>query len=153
MSPTVPHAPLSPERRRRLVLLALFFVPWTVLVLGGEFTLVFLFGLANTNPPTITNLYEYLFRFTGGFAALPAYLQSWPVSVLLYLGSLASAIGGLFGREDPRVTGGFLALAGVSHIGLATGLSRGVGGLVVPLGPVLALAVAWWLYWPLVRQS
>ena len=144
--------PARPQTRL-VVLLALAVVPWTVLVLGGEVTLVFPFDLLNTNPLHLTNLYDYLFRFTGGFAALPAYLQAWPVSVLLYLGALASTVGGLIDREDPRVTDGLLALAGVSHVGLAVGLSRGPDRLAAPVGVVLMLGVTWWLYWPLVRRS
>ncbi len=138
--------------RRLLVLLVLGFLPWTVLV-GESLTLVFAFGLLNPNPLHLTTLYEYLFRFTGGFAALPTYLRAWPVSVLLYLGSLTSALGGLLGYEDPRVTGGLLALAGVSHVSLAVGLSRGIGRVAIPVGTVLLLAVAWWLYWPAVRRT
>lgn len=139
-------------RRRLVVLGALFVLPWTVLLGSGEFTLVFPFGLANTDPPNLTTLLAYL-SFTGGFAALPAYLQAWPVSVLLYLGALASAIGGALGREDPRVTGGLLVLAGASHVGLAIGLSRAVDSLAFPVGPFLMFAVGWWLYWPLVRTT
>lgn len=138
--------------RRFLVLVALAFLPWTVLV-GSDVTLVFQFGLVNADPLHLTNLYDYLFRFTGGFAALPTFLRTWPVSVVLYLATLVSAFAGILGREDPRVTGGLLALAGLSHAGLAVGLSRGIGRLAVPIGPVLALAVAWWLYWPAVRRT
>lgn len=137
-------------RRRFLVLLVLSLFPWTVLI-GESLTFVFSFGLLNTRPFHLTTLYEYL-RFTGGFAALPAFLRAWPVSVLLYLASLASALGGVLGREDPRVTGGLLALAGVSHVSLAVGLSRGIGRVAVPIGTVLLLAVAWWLYWPQIRN-
>lgn len=137
--------------RRFLVLVALSFLPWTVLV-GETFTFVFPFGLLNANPLHLTNLYDYL-RFTGGFAALPGFLQAWPVSVLLYVASLVSALAGVVRREDPRVTGGLLALAALSHAGLTVGLSRGIGRLAVPIGPVLALCVAWWLYWPAVRRT
>lgn len=138
--------------RRFLVLVALGVLPWTVLV-GESLTLVFAFGLLNTNPLHLTTLYDYLFRFTGGFAALPTYLRAWPVSVLLYLGSLVSALSGVVWREDLRVTGGLLALAGVSHVSLAVGLSRGIGRMALPTGTVLLLAVAWWLYWPALRRT
>jgi uncharacterized protein (TIGR04206 family) len=134
--------------RRLSLLLALALVPWTM-VLGGVLTLVFPFGLVNTTPLHLTSLLDYL-RFTGGFAALPGFLRAWPTSVLLYLGALASAFGGVFGHEDRRVTGGLLALTGITHLGLAVGFSR-VGRLAVPVAPVLALALAWWLYWPAVR--
>ncbi|EMA45194.1 TIGR04206 family protein [Halococcus saccharolyticus] len=141
----------STPRRRLLVLLALGLVPWTVLV-GSEVTLLFPFGLVNANPLHLTPLNDYL-RFARGFAALPRYLQAWPVSVGCYLAGLASALVGVVWREDPRVTGGLIALAGLSHVSVAVGLSRGIGRLALPIGPVLALAVAWWFYWPAVRRG
>ena len=145
-------APLvsSTPRRRLLALLALALVPWTVVV-EGDVTLLFPFGLVNANPLHLTSLDDYL-RFARGFAALPEYLQAWPVSVGCYLAALASALGGVAWREDPRVTGGLVVLVGLSHAGVAIGLSRGIGRIALPIGPVLALGVAWWLYWPAVRR-
>ena len=139
-------------KRRLLALLVLGVLPWTVLFGSGAFTVVFPFGLLNIDPLHLTNLYDYL-RFAGGFAALPGFLQASPVSVLLYAASLVSALAGVVWREDPRVTGGLLALAGLSHASHAVGLSRGVGRLAVPVGAVCAVAVAWWLYWPAIRRS
>lgn len=148
-APSTSPAPPAP-RRRLLVVLALGLVPWTVLV-GGEVTLLFPFGLVNANPLHLTTLDDYL-RFARGFAALPRYLQAWPVSVGCYLAALASALAGVVWREDPRVTGGLVVLAGLSHTGVAIGLSRGIGRITLPLGPVLAFAIAWWYYWPAVRR-
>lgn len=148
---TASASPATPAPRRRLlVLLALGLVPWTVLV-GSEVTLLFSFGLVNANPFHLTPLDDYL-RFARGFAALPRYLQAWPVSVGCYLAALASALVGVVWREDPRVTGGLVVLTGLSHATVAVGLSRGIGRLALPLGPVLALTIAWWCYWPAVRR-
>ncbi len=131
--------------RRLLAVVVFGVVPWTILS-GGVFTLIFPFGLVNTTPLHLTTLLDYL-RLTGGFAALPEFLRAWPTSVLLYSGALASAVGGVLGREDRRVTGGLLVLAGITHLGLAVGFLR-TGRLALPLGPFLAFALAWWLYWP-----
>ena len=146
---SVSATPPAP-RRRLLALLALGIVPWTVVV-EGDVTLLFSFGLVNANPLHLTPLDDYL-RFAQGFAALPEYLQAWPVSVGCYLAAIASALGGVAWREDRRVTGGLVVLTGLSHVGVAIGLSRGIGRIALPLGPVLALAIAWWLYWPAIRR-
>jgi uncharacterized protein (TIGR04206 family) len=137
-------------KRRLLAVVALALVPWTILS-SGVLTLLFPFGLVNTTPLHLTTLLEYR-RFTGGFAALPGFLRAWPTSVLLYLGALASAVGGVLGREDRRVTGGLLVLTGITHLGLAVGFLR-TGRLALPLGPFLAFALAWWCYWPAVRRT
>ena len=55
----------SPGRRLAAVVL-LGLLPWTVVVFEGEASLVFGFGLVNTNPPDLVNLYDYLFVYTGG---------------------------------------------------------------------------------------
>ena len=143
-------APPGTPTRRFLAVLALVALPWTVLVLAGEFAFVLAVGLVNTNPLHLTTLPDYVFRFTGpgGFAGLPASLQAWPVSVACYLGALGSALGGLFGREDPRLTAGLLVLVGLGQGSLALGLSRRVGQTALPLGAFAAWVLAWWYYWP-----
>ncbi|WP_266076441.1 TIGR04206 family protein [Haladaptatus caseinilyticus] len=131
---------------RRLVLLSLFVIPWTVLVVAGGTTLVFPWGLVNPRTLHVTTLPEYLFVLTAG---LPEQLLSWPLSVLLYLIALASAFSGRF--EDGRVTGGLLAIAGITHLNFALRFV-GYGALVIPLGPIALFAVAWWFHWPDFRQ-
>lgn len=142
----------SPERRVVAVAL-LGLLPWTVVLLEGEASLVFGFGLVNTNPPTLVNLYDYLFVYTDG---LPRRLQAWPAGVLLHAGALVSALGGLRRLEDPRLTGGLLVFAGLAHAQVALGLHASYGAtagiVVVPLGAAAAWAAAWWYYWPLVRE-
>lgn len=138
--------------RRAAVVAALVAVPWTVLFLDGEYTLVFGFGLFNTNPPQLVTLYDYLFRFTAGPGTLPDYLLAWPTSLLCYLGALASALGGVLGYEDRRVTAGLLIFAGLAQGSVALGLSRVVGRLAIPLGTGCLWAVAWWFYAPDIRS-
>jgi uncharacterized protein (TIGR04206 family) len=142
----------SSPRRRLAAVACLGLLPWTVVLLDGEASFVFGFGLANTNPLTLVNLYDYLFVYTGG---LPGRLQAWPAGVVLYVGALASAVGGLLSVEDPRLTGGLLVCAGLSHGHVAYGLYRVYGtspATVLPVGAVTTWAVAWWFYWPLVRK-
>ncbi|RBI60957.1 TIGR04206 family protein [halophilic archaeon] len=125
---------------RRLALLALFAVPWTVLFAPGGTTLVFPWGLVNPATGHVTTLADYLLVYTAG---LPQRLLAWPVSVLLYLAGVASAFAGRF--EDRRVTGGLLVIAGASNAVFASGFVRR-GGQVVPLGTLLLWAAAWWFY-------
>jgi uncharacterized protein (TIGR04206 family) len=87
----------SAPRRRLDAVACLGLLPWTVVLLDGEASLVFGFGLANTNPPTLVNLYDYLFVYTGG---LPGRLQAWPAGVVLYVGALASAVGGSLSKDS-----------------------------------------------------
>jgi uncharacterized protein (TIGR04206 family) len=140
-------------QKRLLAVFALLAVPWTVLSLGGEYTLVFGFGLFNTNPPQLVTLFGYLFRFTAGPETLPEYLLAWPTSLLLYGGALASALGGVLGYEDRRVTAGLLVFAGLAQVSVALGLSRAIGRLAIPLGTGCLWLVAWWFYWPDLRET
>ncbi len=48
------------------LLLALFFVPWTVLVAPGGTTFVFPWGLVNPTTLHVTTLPDYLFVLTSG---------------------------------------------------------------------------------------
>ena len=144
----------SSPRRRLAAVACLGLLPWTVVLLDGEASLVFGFGLVNTNPPMLVNIYEYLFVHTG---RLPQRLQAWPAGTVLHAGALASAVGGLRGLEDARLTGGLLAFAGLAHAQVAYGLHRaftGPGGAVavVPLGSLATWAVAYWYYLPLARE-
>jgi uncharacterized protein (TIGR04206 family) len=143
----------STPTKRLLSVAALLAVPWTILSLGGEYTLVFAFGLFNTNPPQLVTLYAYLFRFTAGPATLPQYLLAWPTSFLLYCSALASALGGVLGREDRRVTAGLLVFAGFAQLSVALGLSRITGRLAIPLGTACLWGLAWWFYWPDLRRT
>ena len=132
--------------RRLLVLLALAFLPWTAFATGD---FVFAWGLVTTTPVHVTTLPDYLFVYTAG---LPQRLLAWPVSTLLYLLALGgSMVGTVFGKEDGRVTGGLLALAGASQLWFAVGMVSRSEVLVIPLGTVLLWTAAWWFYWDDVR--
>ena len=135
-----------------LLLLALLFVPWSVQVFSGrDATFLFAWGLLNTNPPSVTTLCEFLFVYTRG---LPEYILAWPLSTVLYGVSLVSAVSGwLVGWEDPRVTGGLLAVAAVAQLQLAWGFSLQPTRTAWPVGALALLSVAWWCYWPAVRAS
>ncbi|WP_458189279.1 TIGR04206 family protein [Haladaptatus sp. NG-WS-4] len=133
--------------KRHLGLLALGFVPWTILLAPGGTTLVFPWGLVNPTTLHVTTLPDYLFVLTAG---LPERLLAWPLSVLFYLLALLSAFSGRF--EDRRVTGILLVLAGASHASFALGFV-GRAGVTVPLGPVVLWAAAWWFHWPDLRRA
>ncbi|WP_435197243.1 TIGR04206 family protein [Natronomonas sp. EA1] len=140
-------------RRRLLAILLLGLLPWTVLFIGRDVvSFVFLPGLLDYNPavtPPLRGVPVWeLFAAGGG---LPRNPEAWPASALLYLLSLASACAGVLGREDPRLTGGALALAGVAHLLVSGAFLHRLAYTPVPIGPVCALALAWWYYWSDVR--
>jgi len=128
-------------RGRFLLVLALAVLPWTVVSARGVVTFLHPLGLLNLTPPHLVFLPEYLLVYTRG---LPDYILAWPVGVLLYLGALASAAGGLVGREDRRVTAGLLALVGLTQLSVAAGFSRRLGYVAVPLVTLVVAGVAWW---------
>ncbi|MFA1610714.1 TIGR04206 family protein [Halobellus rubicundus] len=134
------------------VLGALLAIPWSVQVFAvGDATFLFAWGLVNTNPPSVTTLFDFLFVYTRG---LPAYILAWPLSTLCYAAALASAaVGWRTGREDPRVTAGLLVVGAVAQFRLAWGFSVQPGRTAWPVASVAFLAVAWWGYWPVLRQS
>lgn len=137
-------------KRRLLIILLLGLIPWTVVTVSGTVTLVLPFGLIDAQSWRLLTLPEYL-RLSGGRIA--PFIEAWPLSVFLYAGTLVSAIGGVFGREDPRLTGGFLVLTAVGQLPFVFGLSQRFGYTAIPVGIVLMLAAAWWFYWPMVRAS
>lgn len=134
-------------RRAFAALLALVAVPWSVQRFAtGDVTLLFPWGLVNTNPPTVTTLYGYLFVYTAG---LPEFILAWPLSVGLYALALGSAAAGLLvGREDVRVTGGLLVAAGIAQLTVASGFSLQPARVAYPLGTAALWAVAWLVYRP-----
>jgi len=143
---------MAPARRRLAAVLLLAALPWTVVLIGTEYTGVFLWGLFNTNPPQPVSLYDYLFAFTGGFESLPRWLQAWPTTSVLWLCAVASAgSGALFGREDPRVTAALLGFAAVTNVQLATGFLDRASQTALPLGSAFVLVIVWWYYVPLLR--
>jgi len=139
----------GPRRRLGAVVLV-GLLPWTVLLIGGELTLVFPAGLVNTNPLQFVSIYDFFVRYTTG---LPAFIQSWGTGVLLYTLALVSALSGVVWREDSRITALSLLGAGLSQIGVFLGFNRRLGYVAVPVGTVVILALVWWYYWPLIAPE
>ena len=137
--------------RRLLVYVALFLVPWSVVNARGVVTLVFPFGLLNFVPLHLTDIVSFA---TVNSRRLPDFLLGWPVGVGLYLAGVASLVSGLLlGHEDPRLTAGLFAFAGVTQVTLALGFTRRVGTTAVPVGAVLLWVAVWWYDWPAIRQT
>ncbi|WP_368280394.1 TIGR04206 family protein [Halomarina oriensis] len=127
-----------------LVVLALGVVPWTV-VAGRDLTVVFAFGLLNDDPWSLVWLPDYLrFSSYGRSAAI----EAWLVGVGIYAAAVVSALAGVVGWDDRRLTGGLLVLAGVSQFPLAWSFTRRPDTLGLPVGSLLLLVAAWWYYWP-----
>lgn len=126
-------------------LLCLLAVPWSVQTfVGGSPTLVFPWGLLNLDPFSVTTLSDFLFVYTAG---LPDYIYAWPLSVFLYLSALGvAAVAPALSYEDGRVVAGLLAAAGVAQLSLARGFSVQPGRTAWPVGTVLLLAVAAYVY-------
>jgi uncharacterized protein (TIGR04206 family) len=120
-------------------------LPWLVVVgESGSMTLVFPFGLLNPEAVHLTWLSSYLRTLTRG---VPRSLLAWPAATFLWISALGSAITGLTtDREDRRVTGGLLALAGFSLIPVSLAVGRPASVTAVPVGTVLLLVIAWWRY-------
>ena len=152
---TGPHAT---SRRRLAAVASLLAVPWTALlidysgvtVLNGLFPL-FVLDYNSGVDPAVRLIPVWRFFAAGG--GLPRNPELWPASVLLYLVALASAAAGaLFDREDARLTGGALALAGIAGLGVAVSFTHRLRYTPVPVGAILACALAWWYYAPAFRR-
>ncbi|MCT9097007.1 TIGR04206 family protein [Haloarchaeobius sp. HME9146] len=140
--------------RRIGAILLVVLTPWTAVLANGEFTLVFPWALVDPEPLHVTFLHDYLFRFTGGFASLPPFLQAWPLATLALGAALAAAlVAAATGHEDPRLTGGLLALSGITSFRLAFGFLARPNQTAIPVGGLVAIVLAWWVYWPLVRRE
>jgi uncharacterized protein (TIGR04206 family) len=136
-------------KRRLLGILVLGIIPWSVIMTGGFVMLVFPFGFLNVDPWHLLTLPEYL-RFS---AQTTQYIGAWPIGALLYAVTLLSAVGGVFGYEDRRLTGGFLVSTALSQIPFVLGFAQRLKYSAYPVGIVLMFVVAWWFYWPVTRRS
>ncbi|MFC7177399.1 TIGR04206 family protein [Halosegnis marinus] len=133
--------------------------PWTVLVItgpngtavNGVFPLFVLDANLALSPP-VRVIPVWRFFLAGG--GIPRNPELWPTSVLTYLVALASAASGhVLGREDPRFTGGALALAGLTGLGVTWAFSHRLVYTSLPAGALAALALAWWYYGPAFRGT
>ncbi|WP_280586975.1 TIGR04206 family protein [Halorubrum sp. Boch-26] len=136
--------------------LALLAVPMAVISVGGDLTVVSLWGFLNAAVPESGvalggyPVWDYFLDQSRPFSALPASIRAWPLAIGFHLLAAASAAAGVaLGREDRRVTGGLLVLAAAASLWVSVGLATrfGVGttsGLftVLPVGAVATLAVA-----------
>ena len=141
----------SPPRRRLVAVVLAGLVPWTVLFIGDELSVIFTFGVFNSNPPELTPI--SVFFFSDATRGLPRFIESWGIGVALYLVGLASAIGGVVWQENQRITAAALTFAGLSQLWVAGGFGRRLGYTALPVGTIVLLAVVWWHYWPAVRAS
>ncbi|MFY4812506.1 TIGR04206 family protein [Haloarcula sp. AONF1] len=137
-------------RRRLVAVVVAGLVPWTVVVVGTDLTLVFSFGLFNTNPPELLSVYSYFVRLTD---ALPQFIESWGSGVLLYAFALASAVAGVVWREDVRLTALALAGAGLTQLPVFLGFNRRLNYVAVPVGSLVLLIMVWWYYLPAIRAD
>jgi uncharacterized protein (TIGR04206 family) len=138
------------SRRALAAALALLFLPWSVQMYESGFvTLLFAWGSTTPAVGSVTTLPDFLLRFTAG---LPGWMYAWPISTALYaMALLSGALGVRSGREDVRLTGGLLALAGVGVLWVSWGFSFQPGRIALPTGTAALWGVAWWFYAPLVR--
>jgi uncharacterized protein (TIGR04206 family) len=126
-----------------LAVLAMLAVPLSLQVYPGDVTAVFPWGLLGVESLSVTTLPDFLFRYTAG---LPAHIRAWPLAVAVWLLALLSACLGLLGREDPRITAGLLALAGVVAVRISLGFAVQPGRTAYPLGSVALWVLAWWVW-------
>ncbi|AUX09630.1 hypothetical protein AArcSl_2005 [Halalkaliarchaeum desulfuricum] len=151
-----PASPRSASPVRAAVAVVLLgFLPWSVLWQGNEIAFVMAWGLFNPGDLHVHSLYLLLTESWPSYWLLPHSLRVWPVGTVLYGLALASAVTGvLFRREDLRVTGGLLVLAGVAALWVSLGLAtRTVGDVIaIPVGAVGLWLVAWWWYGPALRN-
>lgn len=130
-------------RRRLAALVGAGVVPWVVVGSESSVSLVASFGLVVPATGHVTPVWTYASVLTRG---LPESLLAWPVASLLYALVLSSAAAGwLWGREDRRLTGGLLVLAGASLLPVAVAAGRPPGVLALPVGPAACWLVAWWV--------
>ncbi|MDZ7702600.1 MAG: TIGR04206 family protein [Halobacteriales archaeon] len=130
--------------RAAAAVVAVGVLPWLVVLSGDSVGFVLSVGLLNPATGHLTTLPAYLFELTRG---LPEPLLGWPVATLLWLAAVVSAlVGRAVGREDRRLTGGLLVLAGLSLLPLAVAVGRPRGVSALPVGAVGLWAVAWWGY-------
>jgi uncharacterized protein (TIGR04206 family) len=134
-------------RRRLVAIVAAGVLPWIVVLgegPGAGASLVFFFGLVNPAPLHVTTLPAYLLVLTSG---LPESLLAWPVASALWLGALSSGLSGVAGgREDRRLTGGLLVLAGLRLLPVTLAVGRPAGVTALPVGTAVTSAVGWWAY-------
>lgn len=141
--------------RAAFAVLLLGCLPWGVLSSGDDVALVMAWGLFRPSTLHVYSLYDLLTESWPSYRMLPHSLRVWPIGTGLYGLALASAaLGALAGREDPRVTGGLLVLAGIAALWVTAGAAgRSEPGVIaIPLGTIGLWFVAWRWYGPALRN-
>lgn len=154
MDDSVPRPPV-PTRGAVVAVLVVGLVPWSVLWGRSDTVLVMAWGLFDPSNIHLHSLYTLLTESWPSYWLLPHSLRVWPVGTGLYGLALASAGSGLvFQREDPRVTGGLLVLAGIAALWVTIGIAVMTGGgtVAVPVGALALWLVAWQWYGPALRH-
>ena len=135
----VPHA----TRRVVAAVLLCGLVPWSVQTfVGGSVLLRFVWGavsIASGFPVSVLTDYPLLDG--------PPLLLQWALATLFWTLSLVSAATGFVDAEDPRVTAGLLALAGVSNLAVALEFGIQPGRSAYPVGTLALWVVAGWRYY------
>lgn len=124
-----------------LVLLA-GLLPWSVQsFVGGEIFLRFAWGGVSFEPALTVQLLSEYPVFAG-----PPILFQWALSTAVWLLALASAASARIGLEDPRVTVGLLAVAGLVNLSVALDFGIQPSRTGYPTGTLFLWAVAVWRY-------
>ncbi|MFA9517688.1 TIGR04206 family protein [Halopenitus sp. H-Gu1] len=134
-------------------------VPVAIAAGDGGYAFVMMWGLLDPGWTGLGDgvhvypIWAYLSNHPIGFEALPASIRAWPVGFGFHVLALASATSGAtIGREDRRVTGGLLVLAGLASVSVAFGITTRYGGIgtspttFVPLGAIVTWVVAFAIY-------
>ncbi|WP_313692797.1 TIGR04206 family protein [Halorarum halobium] len=125
-------------------------LPWSVQTfVGGEVLFRFVWGAASArgglvqsfDPRFAVSVLTDYPLFSG-----PPLLLRWVLAALVWTLAVLSAATGFVDAEDPRVTAGLLALAGVSNLAVALEFGVQPGRAAYPVGTVTMLAVAGWRY-------
>ncbi len=138
----LPGRSIGETGRVSVAVLALAAIPWSVQTfVGGEVLLRFVWGAVSFEPTLFVATLATYPLLSG-----PPVLVWWLTAAACWLGALVSAVAGLIGREDPRVTAGLLAVAGGANLLVALEFGVQPGRTGWPVGTLGAWIVAAWRY-------
>jgi uncharacterized protein (TIGR04206 family) len=117
-------------------------LPWSVQsFVGGEIFLRFAWGGVSFEPALTVQLLSEYPVFAG-----PPILFQWATATGVWLLALASAASARVGVEDPRVTVGLLAVAGLVNLSVALDFGIQPSRTGYPTGTLTLWIVAVWRY-------
>ncbi|QLG28633.1 TIGR04206 family protein [Halorarum halophilum] len=152
---TVGAVPRATRRRVLVAVLLCGLIPWSVQTfVGGTVLLRFPWGAVSAGGGLVPSAgVSAALRLSVSvltdyplFAGPPLLLQ-WALAALFWALALGSAATGLVDAEDPRVTAGLLALAGVSNLAVALEFGVQPERSAYPVGTLALWIVAGWRYW------